>query len=87
MSTTKVVVSLLSFLGLTSLAVSAAIQSDASAEAGCASCKSVYYPGGGMMYGCEKKDDGRIFGPTYCRIQGGPSGWSCSTEGYGSCSG
>lgn len=81
------IIGLCSFLGLTSIAVFAAAQSDATVEAGCATCSTVFYPGGGMSYGCKwDPNDNSEWGPQYCRIQGGPSSFTCSVEGYGYCS-
>ena len=88
MSIYKSIVGICSFLGLTSMAVFAAAQSDATAKAGCVQCFMTFYPGGGTSYGCQhEQDPNSSTGPQYCLIQSGPDSFSCSAEGYGSCSG
>ena len=85
MKVVHLIIGMLVALGFLSAAIFLSNKVAVSAEAACATCRTVIYPNGGpIVNGCSRSSNSsRITGPRGCRAT--PK--RCDTFGYGSCSG
>lgn len=84
MKNSSLLIAIGALVGSSGLAGAVATRADAATEvdASCATCRIVFYPGGGGSQGCSSYYAPGQFGAQYCSF---PTATSCQTMGFASC--